>query len=162
VEESGLIVIVFTLIPAAIGIAILRHRLYDIDVIINQALVYGALTGVLALVYLAAVLVVGNLLRALSGQSSNAVAVAASTLAVAALFRPTRGRIQGFIDRRFYRSKYDAARTVEAFTSRLRDEIDLQAMTEELSTVVRSTMQPAHLSLSLRSVPDRTLPSRPA
>jgi hypothetical protein len=161
-EDSGVVVFAFVLIPVAIGIAVLRHRLYDIDVIINQALVYGALTVVLALVYLGAVLVVGNLLRVLSGQTTSTVAVAASTLAVAALFRPARAGIQGFIDRRFYRSKYDAARTVEAFTARLREEIDLEAMTDELATVVRNTMQPTHLSLWLRSTPERSPASRPA
>ena len=140
----------FVLIPIAIGVALLRHRLYDVDVVVNQALVYTSLTGVLAVVYLGAVLAVGSTLRALTGQRAGTVAVAASTLAVAALFRPARAQIQAFIDRRFYRSKYDAAETVTAFIARLQDEIDLEAMSHELVTVVGDTMQPSHLSLWLR------------
>lgn len=140
----------FVLLPIAIGIALLRHRLYDVDVVVNQALVYTSLTGVLAVVYLGAVLAVGSTLRALTGQRAGTVAVAASTLAVAALFRPARAQIQAFIDRRFYRSKYDAAETVTAFIARLQDEIDLEAMSHELVTVVGDTMQPSHLSLWLR------------
>jgi hypothetical protein len=151
VEESGLIVFSFTLIPVAIGMAILRHRLYDIDVIINQALVYAALTGVLALVYFVAVLLVGNLLRALSGQRTSSLAVAASTLAVAALFRPVRARIQGFIDRRFFRSKYDAQQMITDFSAKMREQIDLDSLTNEMAAVVRDTVQPTHVSLWIRS-----------
>ena len=141
----------FLLIPAAVGTAILRHRLYDIDVIINRALVYGGLTAVLALVYVAGVVVVGGTLREMSGQESNSFAVAASTLAVAGLFRPARGRVQGFIDRRFYRSRYDAARTVEEFSRRVRDEVTLDTVTSDLLMAVNETVQPEHASLWLRS-----------
>jgi hypothetical protein len=148
IEE--VIVFPFTLIPVSIGIAILRHRLYDIDVIINKALVYTVLTGVLALIYLTAVLLVGNLLRALSGQSTSSLAVAASTLAVAALFRPVRARIQGFIDRRFFRSKYDAQQMITDFSAKMREQIDLDSLTNEMAAVVRDTVQPTHVSLWIR------------
>lgn len=140
----------FLLIPAAVGAAILRHRLYDIDVIINRALVYGALTAVLALVYVAGVVGVGGAVREVGGQESNSFAVAASTLAVAALFRPARGRLQAFIDRRFYRSRYDAARTVEEFSRRVRDEVTLETVTSDLLMAVNETVQPKHASLWLR------------
>jgi len=141
----------FLLIPAAVGVAILRHRLYDIDVIINRALVYGGLTAVLALVYVAGVVGVGGTLRGVSGQENNSFAVAASTLAVAGLFRPARGRIQALIDRRFYRSRYDAARTVEEFSRRVRDEVTLDTVTSDLLMAVNETVQPEHASLWLRS-----------
>ena len=140
----------FLLIPAAVGTAMLRHRLYDIDVIINRALVYGALTAVLALVYVAGVVGVGGALREVSGQESNNIAVAASTLAVAALFRPARVRLQAFIDRRFYRSRYDAARIVEEFSRRLLDEVTLDTLSRDLLLAVHKTVQPAHASLWLR------------
>jgi len=140
----------FLLIPAAVGAAILRHRLYDIDVIINRALVYGALTAVLALVYVGGVVGVGGAVREVGGQESNSFAVAASTLAVAALFRPARGRVQAFIDRRFYRSRYDAARTVEEFSRRVRDEVTLDTVTSDLLMAVNETVQPEHASLWLR------------
>ncbi len=136
----------FALVPVAIGIAILRHRLYDIDRIINRSLVYVLLTVVLAGVY--AGLAVG--IGALAG-STNSVVIAGSTLVVAALVSPARRRIQGFIDRRFYRRKYDAARTLDAFTSRLREEVDLDDLEVHLLDVVRDTMQPAQATLWLRT-----------
>jgi hypothetical protein len=137
-------------LPVGTGIAILRYHLYDIDLIINRTLVYGALTAVLALVYVGGVVGVGGLVRDATGQGRNELVVAASTLAVAGLFRPARDRIQGFIDRRFYRSRYDAQRTVEAFSVRLRDDIELDAMTRDLLAVVRTTVQPRHASIWLR------------
>jgi hypothetical protein len=140
----------FFLIPVAVGIAILKHRLYDIDLIINRTVVYGALTAVLALVYVGGVVGIGGIVREATGQQDTGLVVAASTLAVAALVRPVRARIQGFIDRRFYRRKYDAARTVEAFSIRLRDEVDLEVMRTYLLAVVRETMQPARASIWLK------------
>ena len=117
----------FTAVPIAVGFAVLKYRLYDIDVVINRTLVYGSLTGVLALVYLGSVVMLQGLVRALTGQEST-LAVVASTLDIAALFSPLRRRVQGFVDRRFYRRKYDARKTLEAFNSRLREETDLDAL----------------------------------
>jgi hypothetical protein len=136
-------------IPAAIGIAILRYRLYDIDVVINRTLVYGSLTATLVALYFVAIVVLQRTFVALTGQQST-LAVVASTLLIAALFTPLRRRTQGFIDRRFYRKKYDARRILEAFSAKLRDETDLDALRSDLVGVVRETMQPDHVSLWLR------------
>ncbi|HEX6709025.1 MAG TPA: hypothetical protein VF068_01725 [Rubrobacter sp.] len=137
------------LIPLSIGVAILRSRLYDIDIVINRALVYGALTVTLALVYSGSVVVLQYLFRALTGETSQIVVVA-STLVIAALFNPLRRRIQSFIDHSFYRRKYDARKTLEAFSARLRDETNLDRLNGELVGVVKDTLQPAHVSLWLR------------
>ncbi len=138
-------------IPVAVGVAILKYRLYDIDHIINRTLVYGSLTATLALVYFGSVAMTQVIFRALTGQEEQPqLAIVVSTLVIAALFNPLRRRIQSFIDRRFYRSKYDAARTLEAFSATLRNETDLDALSDDLVGVVRETMQPAHVSLWLR------------
>ena len=138
-------------IPLSIGIAVLRYRLFDIDVVINRTLVYGSLTAVLALVYLGGVATTQAIFRALTSQEQQPqLAVVISTLIIAALFTPSRRRIQSFIDRRFYRRKYDARKTLEDFSARLREETDLDSLNVELITVVRETMQPVSVSLWLR------------
>jgi hypothetical protein len=141
----------FAGVPVAVGIAILRYRLYEIDLLINRTLVYGSLTATLALVYFGGVAATQAIFRALTGQEEQPqLAIVVSTLMIAALFNPLRRRIQGFIDRRFYRRKYDAAKTLEAFSAKLRDETDLDALSDDMVGVVRETMQPAHVSLWLR------------
>ena len=139
----------FLSIPAAIGIAILRHRLFDIDLVINRTLVYAVLTATLALVYVVGVGSLQFVLRPITGGGSQ-LAVVASTLAIAALFSPLRRRIQEFIDRRFYRKKYDAKETLLGFGARLRDETDLETLSGDLVGVVQETMEPEHASLWLR------------
>jgi MFS family permease len=137
-------------LPIAVGIAVLKYRLYDIDIIINRTLVYGSLTLMLLLVYFGGVTTTQALFRTLTGQQQQPqLAVVVSTLAIAALFNPLRHRIQSFIDRRFFRSKYDARKTLESFSARLREETDLEALDAELVSVVRETMQPEHVSLWL-------------
>src|SRR6266702_3217304 len=141
----------FLLIPLSIGFSILRYRLYDIDVLINRTLVYGTLTAILTLTYVGLILALQSLIHALTGQAGNLpVVIVGSTLVIAALFQPLRHRIQQVIDRRFYRRKYDAARTVAAFSATLRNEVELTQLSEHLVAVVQETMQPSHVSLWLR------------
>src|SRR5215211_1305885 len=136
-------------LPVAAGIAILRYRLYDIDVIVNRTLVYGTLTVSLVALYIGSVVSLQYLFRVLTGGGSQ-LAIVASTLVIAALFNSLRRRIQSFIDRRFYRKKYDVAKTLEEFSAKLRDETDLHALSNDTLEAVRDTMQPAHVSLWLK------------
>jgi hypothetical protein len=150
---SYLLVIVGGLsVPTAIGVAILRYRLYEIDLIVNRTLVYGSLSATLVALYFGGIVVLQSLIVALTGQKST-LAVVASTLLIAALFTPLRRLIQAFIDRRFYRSKYDARKTLEAFSTKLKNETDLESLNNDLVGVVRETIQPAHVSLWLRPDP---------
>jgi hypothetical protein len=142
---SGLMLI----IPLSFGVAILRYRLYDIDVVINRTLVYGSLTATLVALYFGGIVVLQRLFVLLTGEQST-LAIVASTLLIAALFSPLRRRIQAFIDRRFYRRKYDTRKTLEAFSAKLRNDSDLDVLSDDLVSVVRETMQPAHVSLWLR------------
>ncbi|MBA2725952.1 MAG: hypothetical protein H0U53_08185 [Actinobacteria bacterium] len=148
---QDLVPLSFGMIPLAMGAAILRHRLYDIDVIINRALVYGGLTTALTAIYLLGVTLFQRLFQPLAGDSS--LSIAGSTLAVAALFGPARRAIQRFIDRRFYRQRYDAAQTLQSFSAHLKDEIDLSNLSSAMCGVVSEAMQPAHVSLWLREAP---------
>jgi hypothetical protein len=162
--DGRLIVFLLPLVPVAAGIAILRHRLFDIDVVINRTLVYGSLTGILALVYFGGVTATQAVLQAFTGQEKlPQLAIVVSTLVIAALFNPLRRGIQSFIDRRFYRRKYDARKILETFSATLRNETDLEALNDDLVGVVRATMQPQHVSLWLRpdaAVQDKALANR--
>lgn len=140
------------LVPVTLAIALLRYRLWDVDIIVNRALVYGALTTTLAFVYFGSVVLLQQVVRRLTGQTSSLVIVA-STLAIAALFQPLRRHIQGLIDRHFYRRKYNTARTLQSFSITLRDEVDLSRLTDDLLAVVEETMQPAHVELWIRDAP---------
>jgi hypothetical protein len=144
---------VMLLLPLSTAVALLRSRLFDIDVLINRTLVYGLLSATLALIYTGSVVLLQYFFRTITGQESN-LAVVASTLGILALFAPLRQRLQTAIDRRFYRRKYDAARTLAAFSATLRDEVDLRMLNQRLLAVVEETMQPAHVSLWLRA-PER-------
>jgi hypothetical protein len=144
----------FLLIPLSVGVAVLRSHLFDIDALINRTLVYGLLTAMLVGFYFGAIVVLQRLFVATTDEKSN-LAVVASTLAIAAIFNPLRRRIQSFIDRGFYRNKYDARKTLESFSAKLRNETDLDALSDDLVGVVRETMQPAHVSLWLRPHADR-------
>jgi hypothetical protein len=149
--------IALLLIPLSIGFSIMRYRLYDIDILINRTLVYGSLTALLTLLYFGLVVALQALFQGMFHQN-NAVATVVSTLVIAALFQPLRHRLQAIIDHRFYRRKYDAAKTVEAFSATLRNEVDLDQLRDHLLTVVQETMQPAHVSLWLRQPPRKVTP----
>ena len=149
--RMGVVGLSFAILPVAVGLSIMRYHLYDIDVVIHRTLVYGALTVTLAGAYVGSVLTMQVVFNAVTGSSNLAVAV--STLAVAALFRPARARIQEAVDRRFYRRKYDAEQTLESFSSRLRAKVALDAVSSELCDAVTETMQPTHLALWLREPP---------
>jgi hypothetical protein len=161
-EQAGQISVLFAFatIPVSVGIAILRHRLYDIDLLINRTLVYAALTATLVLVYVGSVFSLQYALRTLTGGDSQ-IAVVASTLLIAALFNPLRRRIQGVVDRRFYRQKYDARETLQAFGSRLRDRTDLGVLTSDLVSVVHDNLQPEHASIWLSGQKDSDLMKNP-
>jgi hypothetical protein len=142
----------FMLLPLSVGVAVLRSRLFDVDVLINRTLVYAVLSATLAAVYFGGIVLLQRVFAGLTGQEElPQLAIVASTLAIAALFDPLRRRIQSFIDRRFYRKKYDARKTLEGFSAKLRDETDLDALGEDLVAAVRETVQPAHVSLWLRT-----------
>jgi len=143
----------FTGVPVAIGFAVLKYRLYEIDIIINRALVYVSLTATLVAVYLGGVVLLQRLFVLLTGQRST-LAIVASTLLIAALFSPLRRWVQALVDRRFYRRKYDARKTLAAFSTKLRDETELESLNNDLMGIVTETMQPAHVSLWLRPLVD--------
>jgi len=147
--SSVLVIVSIVALPIAMSIAILRYRLYQIDRLINRTLVYGSLTAILALVYFCAIVVLQRILNFVTGHEST-LTIVASTLLIAALFTPLRHRTQSFIDRRFYRSKYDARKTLEVFSVRLRNETNLDALHDDLVDVVKETMQPTHVTLWLR------------
>jgi hypothetical protein len=152
---------VLTIVPLSLSIAVLRYRLYDIDLVINRTLVYASLTVMLSLVYFGSVASLQYAFRILTGHEDfPQLTIVVSTLAIAALFDPLRRRIQAFIDRRFYRRKYDARKTLEDFSARLRDETNLDSLNAELISVVQETMQPGHVSLWLRpnAVPEDRRP----
>jgi hypothetical protein len=154
ISPQVLLLPALTLLPIAVGIAILKYHLYDIDLLINRTLVYGSLTAILVGLYFGGVTATEAIFRSLTGQEEQPqLAVVVSTLVIAALFNPLRRRIQAFIDRRFYRRKYDATKTLEVFSAKLRDETDLNALSNDLVGVVRETMQPAHVSLWLHPDP---------
>jgi hypothetical protein len=147
--SNALFPIAVLLLPAATGVAILRYRLYEIDVLIRRTLVYGCLVAGLAALYLAGIVLLDGVLRVATGQTSM-LAVTGSTLLVAVAFQPLRGRVQAVVDRRFYRSRYDADRTLAAFSGRLRDQLDLEALEREMLDVIRATVHPGHAELWLR------------
>jgi hypothetical protein len=151
--EETMVQLSFAGIPVAIGFAVLKYHLYDIDLLINRALVYGSLTVLLGATYFGGVVLLEHVFRDVTGQGGS-LAVVSSTLAIAALFSPLRRRLQMFVDRSFYRRKYDATKTLQAFASRLREETDLDALSNEVVGVVSTTMQPAHVSLWLRPDPE--------
>jgi hypothetical protein len=151
IEPVIVSVVMFPFIPVSVGVAVLKYRLYDIDLLINRTLVYGSLTALLALAYFGGVTATQAIFHVLTGQEKQSqLAIVVSTLVIAALFNPLRRRVQSFIDRRFYRKKYDARKTLETFSTKLRDETDLDALRDDLVGVVSETMQPAHVSLWLR------------